>query len=76
LQLRIENFQVGPENLELAKKIVAADPSFAMGVARAYEKLGQKQEAKKTYQKVVDSQWPGIERPLAFPEAKRKVNSL
>jgi hypothetical protein len=31
LQLRIENFQVGPENLELAKKIVAADPSFAMG---------------------------------------------
>ena len=31
LQLRIENFQVGPENLELAKKIVAADPNFAMG---------------------------------------------
>src|SRR5438128_3883246 len=31
LQLRIENFQVGPENVELAKKIVAADPSFAMG---------------------------------------------
>src|SRR6266705_1384022 len=31
LQLRIENFQVGPENLELAKKIVATDPSFAMG---------------------------------------------
>src|SRR5687768_10829791 len=31
LQLRIENFQQGPQNLELAKKIVAADPNFAMG---------------------------------------------
>ena len=31
LQMRIENFQVGPENLELAKKIVAADPNFAIG---------------------------------------------
>src|SRR5687767_4354356 len=31
LQDRIENFQVGPENLELAKKIVALDPTFAMG---------------------------------------------
>jgi tetratricopeptide (TPR) repeat protein len=31
LQLRIENFQQGPANLELAQKIVAADPQFAMG---------------------------------------------
>src|SRR5437773_11023189 len=31
LQMNIENFQVGPANLELAKKIVAADSSFAMG---------------------------------------------
>ena len=32
LQQRIENFQFGPENVELAQKIVAADPAFAMGV--------------------------------------------
>ena len=32
LQSRIENFQVGPGNVELAKRLVAADPSFAMGV--------------------------------------------
>src|SRR6185503_5008488 len=31
LQLRVENFQQGPANRELAKKIVAADPNFAMG---------------------------------------------
>ena len=32
LQQRIENFQFGPANAELAQKIVAADPGFAMGV--------------------------------------------
>src|SRR5688500_490318 len=31
LQLRIENFQQGPENRKIAEKIVAADPSSAMG---------------------------------------------
>jgi len=31
LQRRIENQQFGPANVELARKIVAADPSFAMG---------------------------------------------
>jgi tetratricopeptide (TPR) repeat protein len=52
------------------------NPFDTLLLARAYEKLGQKEEAKKTYQKVVESQWPGIERPLAYPEAKRKVQSL
>ncbi|HEY7922399.1 MAG TPA: hypothetical protein VII62_04390, partial [Vicinamibacteria bacterium] len=31
LQQRIENFQFGPANVELAQKIVAADPMFALG---------------------------------------------
>ncbi len=31
LQDRIESFQAGPENQEIAKKIVAADADFAMG---------------------------------------------
>jgi tetratricopeptide (TPR) repeat protein len=52
------------------------NPFDILLLARAYEKLGQKVEAKKTYQKVVESQWPGIERPLAYPEAKKKVQSL
>ncbi|HEU4391138.1 MAG TPA: tetratricopeptide repeat protein, partial [Blastocatellia bacterium] len=31
LQSQVENFQLGPGSLELAKKMVAADPNFAMG---------------------------------------------
>jgi cytochrome c-type biogenesis protein CcmH/NrfG len=54
----------------------ANDPFQRLLLARAYEKLGRKDEAKVAYQKVVDSQWAGIERPLAFPEAKRKLQSL
>jgi len=32
LQQRIESFQFGPETITVARKIVAADPEFAMGV--------------------------------------------
>jgi len=52
------------------------NPFDTLLLARAYEKLGRAQEAKKAYQKVIDSQWAGIERPLAYPEAKRKVAAL
>jgi tetratricopeptide (TPR) repeat protein len=54
----------------------ANDPFQRLLLGRAYEKLGRKDEAKAAYQKVVDSQWAGIERPLAYPEAKRKLQSL
>jgi len=62
--------------VEHLQKSDLTNPFDTLLLARALEKAGQKAEAKKTYQKVVDSQWPGIERPLAYPEAKRKVNSL
>jgi tetratricopeptide (TPR) repeat protein len=52
------------------------NPFDTLLLGRAYEKLGRTQEAKKAYQKVLDSQWAGIERPLAFPEARRKVSAL
>jgi tetratricopeptide (TPR) repeat protein len=52
------------------------DPFHNLLLARAYEKLGRKDEAKKSCQKILDSQWPGIERPLAFPEAKKRLTSL
>jgi tetratricopeptide (TPR) repeat protein len=52
------------------------DPFHALLLARAYEKLGQKDDARKAYEKVVQSQWPGIERPLSYPEAKRKLQAL
>ena len=62
-----------------AEHLKQADPNNPFDtilLARTYEKLGQKDEARKSYQKVVDSQWPGIERPLVYAEAKRKVKSL
>jgi tetratricopeptide (TPR) repeat protein len=62
--------------VEHLKQADPNDPFHTLLLARAHEKLGQKEEAKKAYQKVVNSQWPGIERPLAYPEAKRKVEAL
>jgi tetratricopeptide (TPR) repeat protein len=59
--------------------LLQADPKNPFDVlllARAYEKVGRKDEAKKAYQKVLDSQWAGIERPLAYNEAKKKVSAL
>jgi len=52
------------------------DPFHRLLLARAYEKLGKKDDAKTAYQKIIDSQWVGIERPLAHPEAKRRLQSL
>ena len=65
-----------PAAVEHLKQADGNNPFDTLLLARAYEKLGQKDDARKTYQKVVDSQWPGIERPLAFPEAKRKLKNL
>jgi tetratricopeptide (TPR) repeat protein len=62
-----------------AEHLAQADPNNPFDtllLARAYEKLGKKDEAKKAYQRVVDSKWAGIERPLAYPEAKRKLQAL
>ena len=52
------------------------DPFHTLLLARAYEKVGKTADAKKAYQRIVSSQWAGIERPLAYPEAKRKAESL
>ena len=62
--------------VEHLKKSDQNNPFDVLLLARALEKNGQKEEAKKAYQKVVDSQWAGIERPLAYPEAKKKLQAL
>ena len=72
-KLEAGDFAKAAEHLEQADK---NDPFHTLLLARAYEKLGQKDKAKAAYQKVIDSQWAGIERPLAYPEAKRKVQAL
>jgi tetratricopeptide (TPR) repeat protein len=62
--------------VEHLKQSDQKNPFDTLLLARALEKSGQKEEAKKAYQRVVDSQWAGIERPLAYPEAKRRLQSL
>jgi tetratricopeptide (TPR) repeat protein len=62
--------------LEHLKQADPNDPFHALLRARAYERVGMKAEAKAEYRKIVDSQWAGIERPLAYPEAKKKLAVL
>src|SRR5262245_6937171 len=51
LQGRIENFQFGPQNLELAKKIVATDPTWAMGQYYLSATTPNPNDAEKEYMK-------------------------
>ncbi|HVQ26297.1 MAG TPA: tetratricopeptide repeat protein, partial [Planctomycetota bacterium] len=50
------------------------DPFHQLLLARAYEKAGAMDDARKTYKKVVESQNNGLERALAYPEAKKKAS--
>jgi tetratricopeptide (TPR) repeat protein len=49
------------------------DPFQQLLLARAFERSGARDEARKTYAKVVGSRANGLERALAYPEAKRKI---
>jgi tetratricopeptide (TPR) repeat protein len=70
LKLEAGDYKAAVEELKQANP---DDPFHQLLLARAYEKAGEKAEAQKTYQKVVDSRQNGIERALAYPEAKRKL---
>ena len=52
------------------------DPFHVLLLGRAYEKADRKAEAKAAYERVLASQLQGIERALAYPEARRKAQSL
>src|SRR5713101_7230062 len=51
LQGRIESFQFGPSNVDLAKKLVAADPNFAIGEYYLSAVLPDPDESLKAYEK-------------------------
>ncbi len=51
LQGRIESFQFGPANVDLARKLVAADPTFAMGEYYLSAVLPDPDESLKAYEK-------------------------
>lgn len=70
LKLEAGDYKAAVAELEQANP---DDPFQQLLLARAYEKTGAKEQAKKTYQKVVGSPQNGLERALAYPEAKRKL---
>ena len=55
------------------KQANAQDPFHLLLLARAYEKTGQAEDARKTFRAVVESRQNGLERALAYPEAKRTL---
>ncbi len=70
LQLEKGDFKAAADELKQANP---DDPFHQLLLARAYEKLGAKDDAQKSYKKVVDSQQNGLERALAYPEARKKL---
>jgi tetratricopeptide (TPR) repeat protein len=72
LKLEAGDYEKAVEHLKQAKD---DDPFQTLLLARAYEKLGKKAEARAAYEKVVASQAQGIERALAYPEAKKKLQA-
>jgi len=61
--------------IEHLKQADPNDPFQRLLLARAYEKAGQKAEARKAYEEVVASQTNNIERALSLPEAQRKLSA-
>jgi tetratricopeptide (TPR) repeat protein len=51
------------------------DPFQTLLLARAYERAGRKDDARQAYERVVTSENNGLERALAYPEAKKKLAS-
>ncbi len=64
-----------PGAVDELKQANPQDPFHNLLLARAYEKVGDKENARKIYQAVVDSQQNGLERALAYPEARRKLSA-
>jgi len=61
--------------IEHLKQADPNNPFHHLLLARAYEKAGQKTEARKMYEEVVASQANSMERALAYPEAVRKLEA-
>jgi len=62
--------------VEHLKQANPDDPFNQLLLARAYDRLKQKDEARQAYEAVLASQNNGLERALAYPEAKRRVSAL
>jgi tetratricopeptide (TPR) repeat protein len=61
--------------LEELKQADPQNPFHTLLLGRACEKTGDKEGARKAYQAILDSKQNGLERALAYPEAKRKISA-
>lgn len=61
--------------VEEMKQTDLTDPFHMLILARAYEKLGDSENAQKWYKAIVDSTAMNIERALSYPEARRKLKA-
>ncbi len=61
--------------VEHLKQADPKDPFQRLLLARAYDKLGEGENARGVYKEVVASTTNSIERALAYPEARRKLGS-
>ena len=62
--------------IEHLKQSDLDDPFHKLLLARAYEKAGKKEDAKKLYTEIVSFPNSNLERALAYPEAKKKLATL
>jgi tetratricopeptide (TPR) repeat protein len=65
-----------PAAIEHLKQGDAEDPFQRLLMARAYEKAGDKESARKAYKEVVDSTQNGLDRALSYREAKAKLGAM
>ena len=59
--------------VEHLKQANPNDPFHKLLLARGLERLGDHENAQKAYREVVESNNNGLERALAYPEAKKKL---
>lgn len=72
--LRLESKDY-PKAIEHLKQTDLTDPFHKLLLARAYDQSGDKENAHKLYQEIVDSNQISMERALSFNEAKKKLKS-
>ena len=62
--------------IEHLKQADPDDPFHVLLLARAYDKAGDKENARKAYQQVVDSPQNGLDRALSYREAKARLGTM
>ncbi len=74
--LKLEAGETAAAIEHLLKSDVEDDPFHKLLLARAYEKAGKKEDAKKLYTEIVNFPQSNMERALAYPEAKKRLAAL